>query len=509
MQSLTNKTSGSNRDTVFRRTATKKDCDLSQKNFSKKNGFGSNFGKKFRIFCILILLFSSENIFSEYPSKPIGEFKSEYDQFWFLYQKEIRAGESELIFRPFYSSYKEEKSAYRFQTVLYPVYYSEETKYWKVWTFLFFITGTSQLHEDTGEDSDVLSPLLFWGSGDTAREKYFGFFPFLGRMRNKVSYSELSFALFPLYSNWKYKDYEATGILWPIFLYGSSETREEFRIFPLFSKKIHRGKYERYSFLWPFFQWGTTYQDKKEPVRYAIFFPFFGFKDSEAGNMKSRGFFILPLLGSFIGYGYDNRTGEKDFNALFFFIQYGSNQDEDYKKLILFPFYGNYRFASKETTFVSPFYFHLQSDTYHIQSDDTFLIPFFFNSRRRYVQWDRDERYLKVWPFFKYQKDREGNVVWNLLSLFPIKSEVVDRIWDPLWSLVEYQKLSNGEKRFSVLMRAYSQRWTETEFHASIPFVLELSLTPEKTSWKFLYGLIGYERIESNRNLQLLWFIKI
>ncbi|EMO78449.1 hypothetical protein LEP1GSC127_0862 [Leptospira kirschneri str. 200801925] len=69
----------------------------------------------------------------------MGEFKSEYDQFWFLYQKEIRAGESEVIFRPLYSSYREEKSAYRFQTVLYPIYYSEETKYWKVWTFLFFL----------------------------------------------------------------------------------------------------------------------------------------------------------------------------------------------------------------------------------------------------------------------------------------------------------------------------------------------------------------------------------
>lgn len=96
-----------------------------------------------------------------------------------------------------------------------------------------------------------------------------------------------------------------------------------------------------------------------------------------------------------------------------------------------------------------------------------------------------------------------------MLSLFPIKSEVVDRIWDPLWSILEYQKLSNGEKRVSVLMRMYTQRWTSTEFHASIPFVLELSLTPEKTSWKFLYGLIGYERIETSRNLQLLWFIKI
>ncbi|WP_167881145.1 hypothetical protein [Leptospira gomenensis] len=500
---------------MFRRTATEKDCDLSQKKFSPKNPnrnrfrFRFFFQKKFRILCTVILLLSSENLFSEYPSKPIGEFKSEYDQFWFLYQKELRPGESEIILRPFYSSYREEKSAYQFRTVLYPIYYSEETKYWKVWTFLFFISGTSALHEDTGEDSDVLTPLLFWGSGDTNRENYFGFFPLAGKLRNKIAYSELSFYLFPLYTNWKHKDYEAHAVLWPFFLYGSSETREEFRIFPLFSRKVHRGKYERYSLLWPFFQWGTTFQDKREPVHYKLFFPFYGAKDGESGNMKSRAYFVLPLLGSFIGYGYDNRTGEKDFNALFFLIQYGTNQDEDYKKLILFPFYGHYRFASKQTTFVTPLYFRLQSDTYHIQSEDTFFIPFYFNSKRHYVQWDRDESYLKLWPLFKYQKDREGNVVWNLLSLFPIKSEVVDRIWDPLWSIVEYQKLSNGEKRVSILMRAYTQRWTETEFHASVPFLLEVSLTPEKTSWKFLYGLVGYERIESDRKLQLLWFIKI
>ncbi|EMO78424.1 hypothetical protein LEP1GSC127_0863 [Leptospira kirschneri str. 200801925] len=86
----------------------------------------------------------------------------------------------------------------------------------------------------------------------------------------------------------------------------------------MYSKKVHRGKYERYSILWPFFQWGSTFQDKKEPVHYKLFFPFFGFKDSETGNMKSRGFLILPLLGSLFGYGYDKRTGEKDYNALFF-----------------------------------------------------------------------------------------------------------------------------------------------------------------------------------------------
>jgi hypothetical protein len=58
-------------------------------------------------------------------------------------------------------------------------------------------------------------------------------------------------------------------------------------------------------------------------------------------------------------------------------------------------------------------------------------------------------------------------------------------------------------------MRLYTQRWAEDEFHLYVPFVMDLSLEKERTSWKFLYGFLGYERQEEKRSLQLLWFISI
>lgn len=271
-----------------------------------------------RILLILSFLFCTESLFSEFPIKPVSPYPAEYSQFWFLYQKEKRLGEEEQIYRPFFSYYKETKSNYQYRTFLLPIFYSEQTDYWKVWSFLFFATGTEAFHDDQGWDEDTLSPLLIWGKGDSARESYFGFFPIYGRLRSKLAYSELNFALFPIYTNWKYKTYNAHSVLWPIFLYGSSDVRSEFRLFPIFSRKVHKGKYERYSILWPFFQWGETFQDKREPVSYWMFWPLYLSKDSAFGNMKARAYLWFPLLGSLLGYGYDKRTQEIDWNVLFF-----------------------------------------------------------------------------------------------------------------------------------------------------------------------------------------------
>lgn len=72
--------------------------------------------------------------------------------------------------------------------------------------------------------------------------------------------------------------------------------------------------------------------------------------------------------------------------------------------------------------------------------------------------------------------------------MFPIRSTTLERIWDPFVSIIEYKKFINGEKRLSLMMRSYTQRWTEDELHIYIPFLLDLSLEKDKTSWKFLYG---------------------
>ncbi|MCC6274220.1 MAG: hypothetical protein IT569_00020, partial [Leptospiraceae bacterium] len=251
------------------------------------------------IFLFCFLLFTSTGISAKNPKQIYGDSKSEYWQFWFLYESEKRAGQTETIIRPFFSSYYERQSDHKYQTVLYPLFYREKTNHWEKWSFLFIFSKDTAIHPDTGEDTDfILSPFLQWGKGETDRERYLAFFPFFGSIRSKITWSEINFFLFPLYANWQYKEFKAHAIIWPLILFGSSETRHEYRFLPFFSIKEHIGKYRHFSVLWPFIQWGNDFMDKKEPTSYAFFWPLFNFKKSEYGNMRSYSFLWFPILGS-------------------------------------------------------------------------------------------------------------------------------------------------------------------------------------------------------------------
>lgn len=459
---------------------------------------------------ILLFFFVTLSIEAKLPTYSSGVYPSNYWQFWVFYEKEWRKGQKDIILRPFYSNYEDELSAHKFNTSLYPLYYSEQTNHWSKWTFLFVFSHDSTLHDDTGDDSDlVLSPLFQWGRGETDKDRYVAFFPFFGKMKSKLSWGEINFFLFPLYVDWNHKEFKARSIFYPLLLWGSSDIRSEQRFLPFFSKKSHIAKFEHYSVFWPLLQWGRDSLDKKEPTSFSFLFPIYNIKSSQYGNMKSHAFLWIPLLGSLVGYGYDKRTSEVNYNFLFFLMQYGYSNSKDYRKHIFFPFYGYSRFASKEFTFITPFFVHMRSDTYGVKSNSYYLIPFFYYKEMHYIKEERADSYYKVWPIFKWHRDAEGNLFWNTLSLFPIRSTTLERIWDPFVSIIEYKKFINGEKRLSLMMRSYTQRWTEDELHIYVPFLLDLSLEKEKTSWKFLYGFLGYERIEEKRHLQVLWFISI
>lgn len=459
-------------------------------------------------FLFFYFLFSGE-LFSGSPQYPYGHSPSQYSQFWFLYQSEKREGQKEVIFRPFYSRYTEHISGHKFTTSVYPFYYRQEYPHWYKWTFLFIFDGNNIDHPDTGKDEDMtFGPFLRYGGGDTHKDNYFGFFPFYGKFKSLLSWSEINFLLFPLYVDWSHKDYKARSVLWPFFIYGKNHVRKEYRIFPFYSHKSHVGKYYRYSILWPFFQWGKSFLDKKEPVEYGLYYPFYSYKKSLYENMVEKSFLYIIIFPLY-SYGYDKRTSSYDYRVLSFIFQYGYSNDKDYKKFILFPFYGHSRYASKESTFITPFYFQMNSNTYLVKSNYTYLIPFYYRFTRDYIKEERKESYLKLWPFYRYYKDAEGNLSWNTLSLFPVKSIILERIWDPIWSIVEYSSFINGEKRFSLLTRLYTQRWTEEENHIYIPLIVDYSSEKNKLEWKVLYGLIGYSKKENKSSYTLFWLLNI
>jgi len=460
----------------------------------------------FLLFLILIT-----PIYSEVPKHIHGILPTtDSTSLSFLYEREVRRGQSELFIRPFYSKYYEKMSETTFQSTLYPLYYKQTTPKWSRWSFLFIFGGDSSNHEDLGSDEDLtLSPLFIWGKGDTERERYFSIFPLYGKINNKFSWSSIQFFLFPLYTNWEYKNFNATSILWPLTMYGETELRKEYRFLPFFSHKSHIGKFQHSSIFWPFISWGRDYLDKKEPSSYSFFWLLYSKKESYYGNQYSLG--IMPIIGSIslFSYGYDKRTSEINYTAFFFLFQYGYNNDRDYRKLVLFPFYGRSRFANKEFIFISPFFAKMETDTYHVKSTNYYIFPFFHYNNEFHIKEDREDLYYKFWPFFKWHKDYEGTLHWNFLSLYPIRSETFEKVWDPIYSIFEYSNQANGDKKISILMRLYSHRWNENETNWNIPLLLDYKSAEESTRLRFFYGLLGYEKKEDKKYLQLFWFIKI
>jgi len=450
-----------------------------------------------------------QSLLARMPTQVDNDGARSYWQFLFLLEKTSSPGQREFIFHPFYSSYSNDEKAYSYSTILYPIFYSHGTNYWRKWTLLYFITGDDFYHEDTQEDTDLfLSPLFNWGRGDNEREHYFSLFPIAGSIHNKLSWSEIHYILFPIYSGWSYKDYSAHAILWPLIMWGSSPTRSDLRILPFYSSKIHEGKYERRAALWPFIQWGHEDLDKKDPRGYFFFFPLFGRKWSESGEQKA-----YTALWPLFSWGWDDNPKRNafDLNILWFLFQYGYNDDPVVRKRIFFPFYGYYRFEHFEGTFITPLFTQLKTHSIVAETNYNILIfaPTVWVSDRYYRQERESESYFKIWPLFQYVTDSRGNSGFRTLTLWPFRSDEFERLWGPLYSLFEYQKFENGDRYFATMFRIYSQYWNEKEFHLFF-LGFEYHRTELYWSFEFLGGLLGMRRDtpqagEPYSTMKILW----
>ncbi len=470
---------------------------------------------------IFLLLFLPIELSARFPTEVEGDLPRNYWQFIFLLESTNSPGQEEFHIHPLYGQYENFEKAYDHSYILYPVFFSHGTNYWRRWSLLYLLSGDDFYHVDTGSDSDILiPPFTTIGSGDNEKESYFGVFPLYGTIKDFFGEDELSYVLFPLYTSWTYKDYTAYSFIWPLTLYGNNEKKSEFRILFLYSSKERKNKYKRTSLLWPLLQWGSLGLDKKEPRHYFTSFPLFGYKWSDNDNLFAWTFLWLPFFGGLASYGRDNVKEEESYTFLFSLFQYHKSKDPGIEKLVLFPFYGHYRFGEldggerspfyKEATFITPLYAHLETYSSIFDSDYHFFIPFYLDLKRYYHKEREEESYIKFWPFFKYVESNNGRIEFSSLALWPLRSDQFDKVWGPLYSIVEYRQHENGDQYISFLLRLYSQYWNESESHY---FLAGLEWHNEERHWSFeiLGGLLGIHRYETREKkadwaFEFLWF---
>ena len=456
-----------------------------------------------------------------------------FEWFWFLYDKEVKTGHYSFAVRPFYLRSVNENQ--RFDAFLMPVAwwrYRTENKDQVKGLFGFY--NSIEYHQPGGKpENDIgIFPFLFYGSGDSPNENYLLFWPIGGNMKGKIGYENLTAAVFPgillfyffppasllswktltwtilsfvpVYSSWSRSDYDAFGIFWPIFMRGKSELRDDIRIMPFYSHKKKKGWYERYSYLM-LINYSTDYYEN-DVRRTFFFFPFFGRKWSESGRISS-----WTVLWPFFSWGYDKKNNSYQYNLPWPLVQIEDTQYPRTKKRIFFPFYGRYEYAKSETFFVTPLFFKL--------SNKGELYDSIYYTNALIVWWHKRDyhtdqnpngrywRYFKVWPLFSIEYNEKGKYVFNTLSLMPFRDEEgYERLYGPLWSLVEYSRFPEGEKRFGLILRTYYQRWGIDFFQSKVPILFSYSSIMNRTTkFSILLSMFGYSHKSNGRYFNFLW----
>ena len=351
---------------------------------------------------IFFLSGGTDELAARLPTEIQGEGKRTYRQFIFLFERTTTDGQSETHLYPFYSLYKNKEKAYQFHTFLYPFFQAHGTNYWRKWNFLSIFSGESLYHKKKGADTDLWLTFFFnIGWGEQPEDRYVSFFPIYGKIKDIFGYEIVRYVLFPIYADWSYKDYKAHGILWPIIMWGKSKKRRDFRFLPFYSSLNYEGNYKRRTLLWPLFQWGSIGISQKEPRHYFLFFPVFGYKWSAHKNLKAFSLF----LGLF-SYGREKITKSTNWTFLWFLFQYGKSEVPGIQKLIIFPFYGYYRFGQSDQSYyrdvllITPLYFRYRTYSAILDTVSHFVIPFYSGIKRFYHKEREFQYYRKVWPFF-------------------------------------------------------------------------------------------------------------
>ncbi|MCP4138573.1 MAG: hypothetical protein GY754_46875 [bacterium] len=456
-----------------------------------------------------------------------------YDWFWMFYEYEKYRGFQSFTIRPFFLEYEGRKGM--FQASLMPVIYwrYKNKRRDEVKGLLGFVDSLDFTHRNGTNDYDLgFFPLFYYGSSPYKKDQYLMVWPFGGTIKGKFGMERITPILFPgvllfiffppsslfsitttlyllaslvpVYMSYEWQDYKAWAILWPLIQRGKSSKRDDFRILPFYAHNYKKGFYDNYSYLF-IINYRKVFFKKDEHVTLFIL-PFYGRKWSRSGRIKAT-----TILWPFFSWGYDKRIGDYQYNLPWPLVQIQDCEHPKIKKRIFFPFYGKYTFQDDETFFVTPLFFQLTKKTADYNSDYYIVSLLFWYFKRDYnhnnAYYGKTWRFFKFWPVFKIEYNDQGDHSFEFLSLLPLRDpEGYERLYNPLWSIVEYRRFRNGEKRLGLLLRTYYQRWNERYIQLRIPLLFSLERNDNKvTELSFLMWMFSYKNNREGRYMRIFW----
>jgi hypothetical protein len=402
---------------------------------------------------------------------------------FFLWKEGERGTEWGL--RPFvYHTNYPSQELWRWE-LLYPLakYQVKEgdTKAYLVPFSLFRDEVTSSTPEKRERNSSFLT--AFWGQTDTG-ERYGGFFPLAGRLKQRFGRDEIAFYLWPFYSRVEDEGEITWRIPWPFFSWFGGEA-EGFSIWPLWGHKVRDGVYDRGFVLWPFYDYMDEGLDTDNPVKKRFYLPFYA-------TVRSPGV-RADLFGAlFLHQRIDNPPLEIwDFPWPFVTLVRGEKvretqifplfrvRDEEQKKrfYILWPLY-KYEW-DRVTTEEETVYRFILIDKYRIVKE---------------LDTGKQALDTNFWPVFDYRRGFEGETGLYVFPLLPLHDDGMQRNIYPLFWVYRYTRSPQGEIFSDLLWGLYRRRVSSGFSSTQFAFFLRVEKQGDAyVSLSFLEGLLRYQ----------------
>ncbi len=339
----------------------------------------------------------------------------------------------------------------------------------------------------------------FWFAGEPDGLSSVAWFPIAGHVEDFLTYDELNFFLFPLWSSAQRDGKASTHLLFPFigWTFGGGESSHHF--WPLYLHAEIDGVYERNTVLWPLIHWQTNLKFKgaEKAQRMWMVWPLFGATRQESYRSYST-------LWPFFGWATDSRS---DFWALdapwpLVRVQRGGKNPEADERTRLWPFYSHFRGDRLESWNVIWPLVHKRQETYpHSHRSSFYALPFWQSWRKKDEATGEKSSWKKLWPL--YQDRREvGRERFSALAPYPFHFDSeFDFYWAwmfELWVTEELPKLDHrSERAWGGLWRrerdAFEDRRSLTGLWSARKY-REAGRVVEETS--ILFGLLRWRSIE-------------
>ncbi len=457
------------------------------------------------------------------------------DWWWVFYEREESSRGSIKVIRPFYLADVPSGGKAFYASLLPIVWWAYETPRSYEWQSLIgLIHSVDYMHSNGVRDYDFgLFPFFYYGRSPDERDRYYLIWPFGGTIKGKLGQDRITAYLFPgfllffifppafppslvatavlvaslipLYVDYESRNYRAWGILWPLLQRGKSENRDDFRLLPFYAHNFKRDAYDNYSYLL-LVNYSTVLMENDTQHTF-FFLPFYGRRWNASGKVESS-----TLLWPFFSWGFNQGAGSFELNFPWPFVQIQDSRNPRIYKRIFFPFFGRYRFEERESLFITPLYFSMKTETKNFRSEYHITSLVFWYFTRKYfdkpsLQYGSRWKYIKLWPLFQYESDDRGNLHFAALSLLPWRDpDGYERLYQPFWTLFEYRRLHDGERRMGFLLRIYYQRWNENFFFMKIPLLLSYGSQHGRIcELSFLASMFSYEKGEGGTRYRFFW----